>query len=169
MTPLHRFLEVVLPVLVALLLVVPAAALPAGNEGCVFITQGTSGFRGDIPACAQGGGGCYECAISATDKPDYYFCTEEWIGQSPPHVNCATAPWFPDWWPDPDFSNTGTGTAGLPPDYMPPQDWGGDEGPGQVDYGAGGGGFDCPSCPPLYYTPLPPAYAPPGSHAAYQP
>jgi hypothetical protein len=164
----HRLSPLVLAALT--LLIVEAfcsrggwANLPPGGEGCSYVAQGRAGIRdGDIPACLQGGSGCYECAISLTDGPGYKFCTE-----TPGFTGCSDVlEWFPDWWPDPDYTDIGT-NAGLPPDTLPPWYWTGDDGSGIDLGGGGGGGGGCGQ--KCAYEPLPASYAvPPGPHRPYR-
>jgi hypothetical protein len=131
----------------------------------VFFSETRSGYRGDIPVCILGGNGCYECAVSATDGPDYFFCTEEWADPYPPITNCAVQATFPDWWPDPNSGDQGAPGATLPPDATPPQDWPGDNG-AAVDYG-----YEVEDFPPDYQidstAPLPRSYAV-SAHAGYR-
>jgi len=145
------------------------ANLPPGADGCNYYqgygaSNRDNGQGVDIPACAPGGSGCYECCVSRTDGPGYYFCAETAGGDF-----CSTPQeWFPDWWPDPQPWIIGFGDPDLPPDALPVEDWGpGDDGTSN-DLGAGGGGVYCTGGRCYYSYRAPRRYAvPPGPHRPY--
>lgn len=118
-----------------------------------------------------GGNGCYECCVPVTNGPGYQFCSEV-MGANGPIDNCSVPQsWFPPWWPDGDPNNVGYGDAGLPPNSVPVESWGDDDGSGSdpgASIGGDDGGGGGTRRPPAYQAPL--RYAlPPGPHQPYRP